>query len=130
MYRAITRHICVQVRPEYLESQSYPDDHAYVWAYHISIENQSQETVRLISRYWHITDGYGQVQEVRGPGVVGKQPELKPGQRFKYTSGTQLKSPSGIMVGHYHMLSSSGEPFNIDIPAFSLDIPQPALLVN
>jgi ApaG protein len=84
----------------------------------------------LLSRYWHITDGTGHVQEVRGPGVVGEQPELEPGDSFNYTSGCPLPTPSGIMVGRYTMQNDGGELFEIDIPAFSLDIPGGTRTVN
>lgn len=123
MYSAITHHIKVSVEPVYLESQSNPDDHQYLWAYHVRIENQGNETVQLINRTWHITDGVGRVQEVRGPGVVGEQPVLQPGEAFEYTSGTPLPTPSGIMAGRYEMEGQDGKRFEIDIPAFSLDLP-------
>jgi ApaG protein len=124
MYSAITRRIKVSVEPVYLESQSNPEEHQYLWAYHVRIENHGEETVQLINRTWHITDGMGRVQEVRGPGVVGEQPVLKPGEAFEYTSGTPLATPSGIMAGRYEMEGQGGRRFEIDIPAFSLDQPQ------
>jgi ApaG protein len=123
MYYAITRDIKVSVKPVYLEGQSTPDERHFVWAYQIKIENQSNATVQLVNRYWHITDALGRVQEVRGAGVVGEQPTLKPGQAFEYTSGTPLPTPSGIMKGSYEMLTEGGEVFNIEVPAFSLDLP-------
>lgn len=124
MYTRTTRDIKVTVFPVYLEEQSLPDDGHYVWAYTIQVENHGQEAVQLINRHWHITDADGQVQEVRGPGVVGEQPTLNPGEAFQYTSGASLKTPSGLMVGTYEMVDESGETFLIDIPAFSLDSPQ------
>ena len=101
-----------------------------MWAYRVTIANHSGEDVKLVSRYWHITDGTGRVEEVRGAGVVGEQPELSPGDSFQYTSGCPLSTPSGIMVGRYTMRSGSGETFEVDIPAFSLDLPGGRRTVN
>ncbi len=123
MYRAVTRQIEVNVEPFYLSDRSAPEDGRYFWAYRVTIANQSDDFVQLLSRYWHITDGTGRVEEVRGPGVVGEQPELDPGDSYQYTSGCPLSTPSGIMVGHYTMRNARGEMFDIDIPAFSLDLP-------
>jgi ApaG protein len=123
MYSATTRDIEVQVEPFYLEDRSDPAANRYVWAYRVTIDNQSDEFVQLLSRYWHITDGDGRVVEVRGPGVVGDQPELEPGDSYQYTSGCPLSTPSGIMVGRYTMRNARGELFDIAIPAFSLDLP-------
>ena len=123
MYETTTRAIRVSVRPQYLPDQSDPADSQYVWAYHVRIENQGEETVQLRSRYWRITDGLGRLQEVRGPGVIGKTPMLRPGEVFEYTSGTPLSTSSGIMSGSYQMVSETGEKFDIEIPAFSLDTP-------
>ncbi len=100
MYSEITRSIKVSVEPFYLEDQSSPAESRYVWAYHVRIENRGRETVRLRNRHWKITDNRGQMQEVRGPGVVGEQPVLGPGEAFEYTSGTPLPTPSGIMIGY------------------------------
>ncbi len=130
MYRAVTRNIEVNVEPFYLADRSNPDESRYVWAYRVTIDNQSDDFVKLLSRYWHITDGTGHVEEVRGAGVVGEQPELNPGDSYQYTSGCPLATPSGIMVGTYTMRSGSGEVFDIDIPAFSLDIPGNRRTVN
>jgi ApaG protein len=113
----------VSVEPEFLEDQSRPDEGHYVWAYHVTIENQGTETVTLMSRYWRIVDAAGRVHEVRGAGVVGERPVLRPGDRFEYTSGTPLRTPSGIMVGTYEMLNQQGGSFEIAIPAFPLDYP-------
>lgn len=123
MYSAVTRNIAVNVEPFYLEDQSDPSESRYVWAYRVTIDNRSNEAVKLLSRYWHITDGAGRVEEVRGAGVVGDQPELDPGDSYQYTSGCPLPTPSGIMVGRYTMRNDKGELFEIDIPAFSLDLP-------
>jgi ApaG protein len=130
MYNAVTRHISVTVTPYFIEDQSDPEDNHYVWAYQVNIENTGGETVQLIGRYWHITDAHGQVQEVRGEGVVGEQPVLRPGESFEYTSGTPLSTPSGIMVGRYQMETKTGEGFEIDIPAFSLDSPYQRTSLN
>ena len=130
MYSAITREIRVQVEPIYLEDQSEPDDAQYVWAYRVQIENEGTETVQLLTRYWHITDGMGRVQEVRGAGVVGEQPVLNPGESYEYTSGTPLPTPSGIMKGSYQMRTPTGEKFDIEVPAFSLDCPHETRRLN
>ena len=129
MYTETTRSITVTVTPTYLDDQSSPEESHYVWKYHIRIENGGGDTVQLRTRYWRITDSMGRIQEVRGAGVVGEQPVLRPGESYEYTSGTPLPTPSGIMVGAYQMESQSGEKFDINIPAFSLDSPyQPAKL--
>jgi ApaG protein len=122
-YARTTHQITVTVRPFYLEEQSVPAAGHFVWAYHVRIENNGDETVRLLARHWRITDSLGTLQEVRGEGVVGKQPVLRPGEVFEYASGTPLPTPSGIMVGTYHMWSEKGGDFDVDIPAFSLDSP-------
>ena len=124
-YSATTRGIEVTVRALYLEDQSEPDDGTWVWAYQVRIENKGAETVQLLRRTWQITDARGRVQTVQGDGVVGEQPVLEPGESFEYTSGTPLPTPSGIMVGAYHMVATvRGEAFDVAIPAFSLDTPQ------
>ena len=130
MYERITRGIKVIVRPQYLEGQSKPDEDHFVWAYTITVENHGRETVTLKTRYWKITDATGKVQEVRGAGVVGETPTLKPGDSFTYTSGCPLKTPSGFMVGAYQMQLANGEFFNVEIPAFSLDSPHEKHAIN
>ncbi len=130
MYSAVTRNISVSVEPFYLEDNSDPSESHYVWAYRVTIDNQSAAPVKLLSRYWHITDGMGRVEEVRGDGVVGEQPELDPGDSYQYTSGCPLPTPSGIMVGNYTMRNDKGELFEVDIPAFSLDLPGKPRIVN
>ncbi|AWK85937.1 Co2+/Mg2+ efflux protein ApaG [Azospirillum thermophilum] len=130
MYTAVTRAIRVTVQPVYLEDQSVPAENRFVWAYHVRIENEGEETVTLRTRYWRITDALGRVQEVRGPGVVGEQPVLEPGESFEYTSGTPLPTPSGIMVGSYGMETDDGGSFDVDIPAFSLDSPHQPMRLN
>jgi ApaG protein len=130
MYEKVTRNICVSVRPFYLEEQSSPDEDHFVWAYRVSIENRSTETVQLLNRHWRITDKHGRLQEIKGPGVVGEQPVLKPGETYEYTSGCPLGTPSGIMVGSYEMTTTGGERFDIEIPAFSLDSPYDTATIN
>jgi len=129
-YEKITRGIAVRVQPFYLEDQSTPEESHYVWAYRVRIENKGDETVQLRTRYWRITDARGRIQEVRGPGVVGEQPVLKPGEMFEYTSGCPLPTSSGFMVGSYQMESAGGETFDIAIPAFSLDSPDQVIRLN
>jgi ApaG protein len=112
------------VRSFFLADQSQPDDNHFVWAYRVKIENHGSEPVQLLRRTWQITDARGRTQHVHGAGVVGEQPLLEPGESFEYTSGTPLDTPSGFMVGAYHMVvPSSGENFDVAIPAFSLDSP-------
>lgn len=130
MYSATTREIRVDVEPIFLDDQSQPEAGQFVWAYRVHITNGGAETVQLLSRYWHITDALGRVQEVRGAGVVGEQPVIAPGKTFEYASGTPLGTPSGIMRGAYRVRAASGESFEIEIPAFSLDSPHEARRLN
>jgi len=130
MYEKVTRSISVSVYPFYLEEQSSPDEDRFVWGYRVNIENRSAETVQLLTRHWRITDKYGRLQEVKGPGVVGETPTLKPGESFEYTSGCPLATPSGIMAGSYQMATTGGERFDIEIPAFSLDSPHDTAAIN
>lgn len=123
MYSSTTDRVTISVEPTYLVHESSPDKSIYVWAYRVRIENQGSDTLQLKTRYWKITDSYGRVQEVRGPGVVGQQPVLKPGESFEYTSGTPLSAPGGIMVGSYSMQTEDGRQFEVAVPAFSLDTP-------
>jgi len=130
MYSHTSQDIRITVEPYYLDDQSSPSDDHYVWAYHVKIENVGEATVQLINRYWKITDANGQIQEVRGSGVVGEQPVLDPGESFEYTSGTPLGTPSGIMVGTYEMEARDGARFDVEIPAFSLDSPHQPVQLN
>lgn len=130
MYRAVTHGIEVVVEPFYLADRSDAAENRYVWAYRVTIVNRSERFAQLVSRYWHITDGTGQVEEVRGAGVVGDQPELEPGDSYQYTSGCPLTTPSGIMVGRYTMRDREGRTFEVAIPAFSLDLPDVSRTVN
>jgi ApaG protein len=129
-YTANTRGIAVSVEPTYLETRSSPDTSQYFWAYRVIIENQGLETVHLLSRHWMISNARGELTEVKGPGVVGEQPVLKPGESFEYTSGAPLDTPTGMMGGAYQMESESGERFDIEIPTFSLDRPNQRVFLN
>ena len=113
----------VSVESKYLEDHSDPYEDSYLWLYKVIIKNNEKENVKLISRHWKIFDSNGNFTEVKGKGVVGEQPTIAPGDKFEYTSGTPLKTSSGIMHGSYKMLSFDGKEFKVDIPAFSLDIP-------
>ena len=123
MYTCTTHNIKVTVIPTYLTEQSEPAEQHFVWAYTIKLENLSDVTVQIMSRYWHITDATGSIQEVRGPGVIGEQPVIEPGDTYQYSSGAALKTPSGVMVGTYELSTPDGASFLIDIPLFSLDSP-------
>lgn len=123
MFTKTTRQIKVTASPNFLADHSEPCENHYVWSYTINVENYGDAPVQLLGRHWKITDAKGLTQEVRGPGVVGEQPVLKPGEAFQYTSGTALHAPSGVMCGEYHMSTFDGEQFEVEIPAFSLDSP-------
>ncbi len=129
-YEAETRGFIVRVRPEYLPERSAPQERRWVWAYHVEIVNASAETAQLLARAWTITDATGQVETVAGPGVVGEQPVLKPGESFSYSSGCPLSTSSGSMVGLYVMFGEDTGRFDIAIPAFSLDLPDAVRVVN
>ena len=122
-YVAQTGAVTVRVRPQYDDFRAKPERGAYLWLYHVLIENEGPDTVQLISRHWRITDANGQQQAVDGPGVVGEQPILQPGDSFSYTSGCPLTTSSGMMRGHYVMASADQGEFPVTIPPFSLDIP-------
>ena len=130
MYTKTTKRINITVSPYYLEEQSEPDENHYFWAYQVTINNMGEETVKLKNRYWKITDSNGTKQEVMGEGVVGEQPTLNPGEKFEYTSGTPLSTPSGFMEGYYEMETKNGNKFDVSIPLFSLDIPQLSNKIN
>ncbi|MDD2724877.1 MAG: Co2+/Mg2+ efflux protein ApaG [Methylovulum sp.] len=116
--------IVVEATPHYLASQSAPQQHRYVFAYTVTITNHGTEPAKLLSRHWLITDANGKIQEVRGEGVIGEQPYLKPGEMFQYTSGAMLETPVGTMQGEYTMRSDDGGQFNAMIPKFTLSIPR------
>lgn len=125
MSDTVTRGVRIIVRPRYVAEQSDPATDQYLFAYHITIRNEGDETVQLLSRHWVITDGEGKVEEVRGPGVVGYQPILKPGEDFQYTSGCPLTTPIGTMHGEFQMVvQSSGEAFDARIEPFRLAVPR------
>jgi ApaG protein len=130
LYSEITKSIKVSVNSIFLEEQSSPIEAHYVWAYEVRIENLGTEQVQLINRIWSITNAHGQTQTIRGAGVVGEQPILKPGDSFEYTSGTPLKTPSGMMVGIYEMEDVKGMAFDVKVPAFSLDSPHQPIRLN
>ena len=111
----------VEVLPQYLPEQSSPEDHQYVFAYTITITNTGEVAAQLISRTWNVNDSNGLTEKVKGLGVVGQQPLLKPGQSFEYTSGTRLRTPTGTMHGSFFCVAEDGEKFNADIPMFVLD---------
>ena len=115
--------ISVDVDTRYLEDQSDPSEHRYVFAYTMTIRNRVTVPANLLSSHWLITDADGKVQEVRGEGVVGEQPHLMPGQGFRYTSGAVLETPVGSMQGSYQMLADNGVQFDAPVPAFTLAIP-------
>ena len=123
MSTAITQGIRVSVTTRYVPAQSAPLAHRYVFAYTIRISNEGQETAQLRTRHWIITDATGKVEEVRGPGVVGKQPMLRPGEHFEYTSGCVLETPRGRMRGTYQMVQSDGQAFDAEIASFELALP-------
>ncbi len=111
----------VEVQPEYLPGESSPAQGVYAFAYTITLTNTGEVPAQLISRHWHITDATGQVEQVRGLGVVGHQPLLKPGESFQYSSGARLRTPSGTMHGTYFCVAEDGERFEVPIPLFVLD---------
>ena len=130
MYTKTTNSISITVNPYYLEDQSEPDEQHYVWAYQITINNMSKEKVQLKNRFWKIIDSNGSKKEVSGEGVVGEQPVLQPGEKFEYTSGTPLSTPSGFMEGYYQMETGDGDKFEVTIPLFSLDSPHTNIKLN
>ena len=130
MYEAVTHRVKVTVEPTFEPDRSDPDERRYFWRYAIEIANLGDKPVTLMERHWRITDADGRQQEVRGPGVVGEQPTIEPGQAFRYTSGCPLTTPSGMMVGEYRMVDSDGRSFKVSIPAFSLDSPDGKRVLN
>ena len=120
---AITRGVRVHVESEYAPDQSQPGKNQWFFLYTVTISNEGTDTIQLLTRHWIITDGTGHVEEVRGPGVVGKQPTLRPGESFEYTSGCPLTTPFGVMEGSYQMLSETGERFDVKVAPFTLSEP-------
>ncbi|WP_174525429.1 Co2+/Mg2+ efflux protein ApaG [Wolbachia endosymbiont of Nomada ferruginata] len=123
-YTLTTNFVEVTVLPIYIEEQSIPYENCYVWMYNVKIKNKSQSTIQLLSRHWQIIDYKGKINEIAGVGVIGEQPVIKSGEVFKYTSGTYLNAPSGIMQGKYEFLNEESiKVFEVMIPPFSLDSP-------
>ena len=129
-YTEVTKNIRVSVKTNFLSDQSDEENSLWVWSYHILIENNGNNKVQLIDRYWKITDATGIIKEVKGSGVIGEQPTIKPGEFFEYTSGTPLNKSSGFMSGNYRMINENNESFFIDVPVFSLDIPSVQKILN
>lgn len=130
IYRETTHAIEVKVQPTYMAGHSKPDEGLYVWAYEVEIANHGTQTAQLLSRHWKITNAHGQTLEVRGPGVVGDQPVIRPGDTYTYSSFTNLATPSGFMTGTYEIQLETGASVRVAIPAFSLDSPEQQLLPN
>lgn len=118
-----TNKIHVEVNPAYIKEQSDPTNNHYVFSYTVTIRNDGDQPAKLLTRHWIITDGDGQVQEVRGDGVIGEQPHLQPGEGYQYTSGTFMNTPVGTMQGSYQMIADDGEKFDAEIPSFTLSVP-------
>ena len=123
MYSEVTQDVKVDVTPVFLDTESRPQDGISRGPYRITITNMGTLTVQLINRYWRIVDSRGGQEEISGPGVVGEQPVLEPGETYSYEVGCPLKAPSGIMMGHDEMVNEAGMPFHAKVPAFSLDSP-------
>jgi ApaG protein len=119
-----TYDIRVDVVPAYLDDQSDPNNNHFVFSYTVTIQNTGTIPAKLLTRHWIITDGDGETQEVKGEGVVGETPYLKPGEGFQYTSGTMMKTPIGTMHGSYQMVADDGVSFDAEIPSFSLAVPR------
>jgi ApaG protein len=120
---AVTRNIRVRVEAEYAQERSSPSSHHWFFLYTVTIANEGDETVQLVTRHWVITDGNSHVEEVRGPGVVGEQPVLHPGESFTYTSGCPLSTPYGMMEGTYQMVTRGGDHIDVRIAPFTLSEP-------
>ena len=133
-YISETGGIQITVWPEFIDSKSSAIGDLFIWAYHVRIDNQSLEGIKLVSRYWRIIDEKGIIQEVTGEGVIGEQPIIDAGKSFQYSSGVHLRHPSGIMTGTYRVLktgiNSDKEAFDVKIPTFSLDVPSIKSVIN
>ena len=125
-HSAKTGSLTVRVAVNYLPEQSAPDSGRWFWSYHVRLENDGEDAVQLLARYWRITDGRGNVHEVRGQGVVGEMPVILPGESYDYVSGCPLDTPSGSMVGTYTLVASDGQAYEVEIPAFPLTGPATA----
>ena len=130
LYSRVTRDIEITVFPEFLPERSDASESHYFWAYTVEIANQGAAPVQVTDRHWKITDAQGRLEEVRGPGIVGEQPVLQPGEVFRYTSGCPLSTPSGFMTGSYRVVVDGGEVFEAEIPPFSLDSPYLTRVLN
>lgn len=130
MFSRTTYNIEVKVQPSFIEHQSVPEDEVYVWAYQVEIANRSHEPITLRNRHWKIVNARGEMAEVRGEGVVGKQPVIPPGETWTYVSYTNLSSASGVMYGAYECEKNTGELISVGIPVFSLDSPYRLNLLN
>ena len=120
---AVTNGIRIRVQPEFLEEQSDPTSGMWLHAYHVTIANEGQTTVQLVARHWVITNRRGEVEHIRGPGVVGHQPVLRPGESFRYSSGCPMNTPVGTMHGSYQMMQEDGHKFQAEIAPFTLSEP-------
>ncbi len=129
-FEQITDGIRVLVASAYIEDQSDPDENRHVWAYQVRIENLGAQPVQLLTRRWRITDGNGRAHEVIGDGVVGDKPVLRPGDHYEYSSGTPLATSTGFMTGIFQMIDATGRRFAVQVPAFSLDGPEPPRAVH
>jgi len=125
-----THDVIVRVESDYLDDQSSPSESRFIWAYTVEIENQTDKDLTVVERCWQIADSRGQVQNVRGAGVVGEQPVVRPGETCRYTAGAPLSAPSGMMLGNYSMQTPEGDRFDVDIPPFLLDSPHEGLILN
>ena len=130
MYSRVTRDIEITVLPEFVPERSDADEGQYFWAYTVEIANQGDKTVQVTARHWKITDANGHLEEVKGAGIVGEQPVLKPGEIFRYTSGCPLTTSSGIMAGSYQLVDEAGAAFEVEVPTFSLDSPFTKRVLN
>ncbi len=130
VYQTRTKDILIRVVASYAPEQSDPEEAEFVWVYTVEIENHGRDTVHVTSRRWIISDALNRVQEVTGEGVAGEQPELKPGEAFRYSQTSALKTPSGSMRGSYRMVTEDGEHFDAEIPEFSLHLPGAGRVVN
>ncbi len=130
MYSAITNDVQITAAPAFSPDRSEPEASRFFWTYTIEIVNRGVIQVQLLERFWRITDGNGRIETVRGPGVVGETPILKPGESFSYTSGCGLATASGVMSGSYRMVDANGKTFDVAIPAFSLDSPMERRVLN
>ncbi len=129
-YTNTTKDIKITVWPEFIDSQNTQLGSLFIWAYHVRIDNEGAENIKLINRHWRIIDEHGVTQEVDGEGVVGEQPKIESGKAFQYSSGVHLRCPSGIMSGHYQVQKDNGDLFEVSIPAFSLDVPTIKSVIN